>query len=200
LVISLESTSDFSTEAVPTRIGWPRSTRSAMSSMTAPNLAASVLKMRSPGRSAQRPVGGDLHHVQPVGALELGGVGLAGAGHAGELVVHPEVVLQGDGGEGLVLLLDPHALLGLHRLVQTLGPASALEDAAGELVDDLHLAVGDDVVLVPVEQFLGPQGHAELVHQVLLDAVVEVLDPEGSSTRSMPSSVGATWRFSSSTS
>ena len=29
----------------------------------------------------------------------------------GELVVHAEVVLEGDGREGLVLLLDPHAFL-----------------------------------------------------------------------------------------
>ena len=58
-----------------------------------------------------------------------------------ELLVHAEVVLERDRREGLVLLLDPHALLGLDRLVQTLAPAAAFEDAAGELVDDLHLAV-----------------------------------------------------------
>jgi hypothetical protein len=32
-----------------------------------------------------------------------------------------------------------------------------LEDAAGELVDDLHLAVLDDVVLVPLVELLGLQ-------------------------------------------
>ena len=101
-----------------------------------------------------------------------------GARHAGELVVHAEVVLEGDRGEGLVLLLDLHALLGLDRLVEALGPAPALEDAAGELVDDLHLAVADDVVLVPLEQLLGPQRGLELVDEVLGHAVVEVVDPE----------------------
>ena len=90
------------------------------------------------------------------------------AGHAGELVVHAEVVLEGDRGEGLVLLLDLHALLGLDRLVEALGPAAALEDAAGELVDDLHLAVLDDVVLVALEQLLGPQRGLELVDEVLV--------------------------------
>ena len=45
-----------------------------------------------------------------------------------------------------MLLLDRHALLRLDRLVQALAPAATLHDAAGELVDDLHLAVLDDVV------------------------------------------------------
>jgi hypothetical protein len=58
-----------------------------------------------------------------------------------ELVVEPEVVLQRDRGERLVLLADVHAFLGLDGLVQALGVAPALHDAAGELVDDLDLAV-----------------------------------------------------------
>ena len=57
-------------------------------------------------------------------------------------------------------------------------PAPALEDAAGELVDDLHLAALDDVVLVALVQLLGLQRHRELVHEVLLHLVVEVLDAE----------------------
>ena len=40
---SRESNSDFSTEAVPSRIGWPRSLRSRTSSTIAANFAASVL-------------------------------------------------------------------------------------------------------------------------------------------------------------
>ena len=120
----------------------------------------------------------DRHRLQVVGVGELGGLGGGRAGHAGELLVEAEVVLERDRGEGLVLLLDPHALLGLDRLVQALGPAPALEDAAGELVDDLHLAVGDDVVLVAAVQLLGLERGLELVHEVLGDAVVEVLDAE----------------------
>src|SRR3546814_11371783 len=72
-----------------------------------------------------------------VGVGELGRLGGGGTRHAGDLVVHAEVVLEGDRGEGLVLLLDLHALLGLDRLVEALRPAAPLEDAAGELVDDL---------------------------------------------------------------
>ena len=101
------------------------------------------------------PVGRDGDDRQVVGVGELRGLGLGRAGHAGQLLVEAEVVLQGDRGPGVVLLLDLDPLLGLDRLVQAVGPAPALEDAAGELVDDLHLAVGDDVVLVPLVQLLG---------------------------------------------
>ncbi len=109
---------------------------------------------------------------------ELAGLGGRGAGHAGELVVHAEVVLERDRGERLVLLLDLHAFLGLDRLVQALAPAPALEDAAGELVDDLHLAVLHDVVDVALEQLLGAQRRLELVDEVLVDVLVEVVDAE----------------------
>ena len=123
-------------------------------------------------------IGGDGHHAEPVGVHQLGGLGLGRTGHPGELVVHAEVVLERDRGEGLVLLFDLHALLGLDRLVDAFAPAPALEDAAGELVDDLHLAALDDVVLVALVQLLGLQRDLELVHQVGLHVVVEVLDAE----------------------
>ncbi len=117
--------------------------------------------------------------LEPVGVCELAGFRRGGAGHPGELLVHPEVVLEGDRGEGLVLLLDPHRLLRLDRLVQTLAPPAALEDPAGELVDDLHLAVLDDVVDVALEELLGPQRGLQLVHEVLVHVLVEVVDSEG---------------------
>ena len=107
--------------------------------------------------AADRLVGRDRHDAELVGVHQLGGLGGGRAGHPGELVVHAEVVLQRDRREGLVLLLDLHAFLGLHRLVDALAPAPTLEDAAGELVDDLHLAVLDDVVLVPLVELLGLQ-------------------------------------------
>ena len=125
-----------------------------------------------------RPVGRDRHDVELVDLAELGGLGHGRAGHAGELVVQPEVVLQGDRGEGLVLLLDLHALLGLDRLVHALVAAAAGEDAAGELVDDHHLAVHDDVVLVALEQLLGLDRVVEVADERGVDRLVEVVDAE----------------------
>ncbi len=93
-----------------------------------------------------RPVGRDRQHVELVDVVELGGFGFGGAGHAGELLVEAEVVLDGDGREGLGFLLDGDAFLGLDRLVQAVGPAAARHFAAGVFVDDDHLVVLDDVL------------------------------------------------------
>ena len=86
------------------------------------------------------------------------------AGHAGQLVVHAEIVLEGDRGERLVLRLDRHVFLGLERLVQAFRIAAARHHAAGELVDDDDLVVADDVVLVVLEQ------------PVRLQRIVDVVD------------------------
>ncbi len=125
-----------------------------------------------------RLVGGHLGDGQLVDLHELGGLGQGGAGHAAELLVHAEVVLQRDRRERLVLLLDGHLLLGLDRLVQALRPAPALEDAAGELVDDLHLAVDHLVLDAALVERLGLERLDQVVDEVAVLGPVEVVDPE----------------------
>ena len=120
----------------------------------------------------------DRHHTELVDLVQLGRLGLGGAGHAGELVVEPEVVLQRDGGQGLVLGLDLDVLLGLDGLVHALVVAAADQHAAGELVDDQHFAVADDVVLVALEQLLGLDGVVEVADQRRVGGLVEVVDAE----------------------
>jgi hypothetical protein len=95
------------------------------------------------------------------------------AGHAGQLVVHAEIVLEGDRGQGLVFRLDlAHAFLGLERLVLTFGEAPARHHAAGELVDDDNLVIADDVVLVALEQLVCLQRVVDVVdHGNVLDVV-----------------------------
>ena len=83
-----------------------------------------------------RLVGGDDDDFELVDLLEFGGFGFGRAGHAAELLVEAEVVLEGDGGEGLVFLADVDAFLGFDGLVQSVGPAAAGHQAAGEGVDD----------------------------------------------------------------
>ena len=158
---------DVSTAIVPTRTGWPFSCRSLMSSMTASNFASFVLKIRSflSSRATSTLVGISTT-CEVVDLDELLLLGLRGAGHPGELLVEAEVVLQRDRRERDVLLLDAHALLRLDRLVQALRPAPAFHDPAGELVDDLHLAVLDDVVDVALEERLRLQRLVQVVDEL----------------------------------
>jgi hypothetical protein len=120
-----------------------------------------VLRVDPDHRAVRR----DDHRLEPVDLLELVGLGVRRARHAGELAVHAEVVLERDRRVGLVLRLDLDALLRLDGLVQALGPAAADHQAAGELVDDDHFAVLHDVLLVAVEQRVRAQRRVEVVHQ-----------------------------------
>ena len=110
--------------------------------------------------------------------MQLGGLGLGGTRHARQLLVETEVVLQRDRGQRLVLGLDLDALLGLDRLVHALAVATTDEDSPGELVDDEHLAVADDVLLVAVVELLGLDRVVQVSDQRRVRGLVEVLDAE----------------------
>ena len=120
-----------------------------------------------------RHVGRDVDDLQLVDLLELAGLGHRRAGHAGQLGIQAEVVLEGDRGERLVLLLNLHALLRFQRLVQALRVAAALHHPAGELVDDDDLVVLDDVVGVAAEQLVRAQRLIGVMHERDVGDVVE---------------------------
>ena len=122
---------------------------------------------------AQRPVRRDDDDVEVVDLGELLGLGVRRAGHAGQLLVLAEVVLEGDGRERLVLALDLHLLLGLHRLVQAVAPATSRHQPSGELVDDDDLAVLDHVVHVVLEERVGAQRLVDVVEQRHVRRIVE---------------------------
>ena len=128
---------------------------------------------------AQQPlVGRNDDDFQPVDFVELGRFGLGRTGHAGQLFVHAEVVLEGDGREGLVLALDLDVLFGFDRLVQAVGPAASWHEAAGELVDDEDLAVLHDVFdIAPVERMCFEAG-LDVVLQVPVFRIGDVADAE----------------------
>src|SRR5579885_2871829 len=100
-------------------------------------------------------VGGDGQHAEFVDVVKLGGLGFRRAGHAGELGVKAEVILNGDGGQRLGFALDGHAFLGLNGLVQPVAPAAAGHEPAGVLVHDDDLVVLHDVFDIPLVERIG---------------------------------------------
>ena len=123
----------------------------------------------------ERHVGRDFEDFEIVDVEELVGFGQRRAGHAGELAVHAEVVLERDRGERLVLGLDRLVLFRLQRLMQPFRIAPSRHHAAGELVDDDDLAVAHDVVLVALEQLVRAQRLVDVVHdRDVLDVVERV--------------------------
>ena len=103
-------------------------------------------------------VGRHRDDVQAVDLGELGGLGLGSTGHTGQLLVHTEVVLEGDGGQRLALGGDLHALLGLDGLMQTLVVAAADHQTAGELIHDDDLTILDHVIDIPLHDAIGLDG------------------------------------------
>ncbi|MGY2930905.1 hypothetical protein ACVWZ6_000507 [Bradyrhizobium sp. GM6.1] len=123
--------------------------------------------------TGDRQIGRDLHDLELVDVEQFVGFGQRRAGHARELFVHPEIVLEGDRGQRLVFRLDLHVLLGFQGLMQAFRIAAALHHATGELVDDDDLVVADDVVLVAREQRVGAQRLIDVVHDGNVLDVVE---------------------------
>ena len=152
----VDSFSDFSIDTVPTSTGRPFCVLvDDLGDDRVPLFLLGAVDEIGILDAAQRPVRRDDDDVELVDLVELFGFGVGGAGHAGELLVLAEVVLEGDGRERLVLALDLHLLLGFDRLVQAVAPAASRHQPAGELVDDDDLAVLDHVVDVAVEERRG---------------------------------------------
>src|SRR6266581_233319 len=83
------------------------------------DLVRELVLLQHPGKQLRVLYRGRADHdFEPVDFLEFVGLGVGRAGHARELAVHAEVVLEGDRGERLVLALDLDVFLRLDRLVQ----------------------------------------------------------------------------------
>jgi len=124
------------------------------------------------------PMGGDGNDFQVVNLPEFHGFGIGRAGHAGQLVVHAEVVLEGDGRKRLVFGFDLDAFLGFQGLVQPIGVPPAGHEAAGEFVHDDDFAVLHHIVHIALEDVMGFQGLEHVVLERDVGRIVEVVDFE----------------------
>ena len=105
----------------------------------------------------------NLHDVQLVGRVKLSSFRVGRAGHARELLVDAEKVLEGDRRHRATFFLNPHVFLRFDCLMQTIRPTTSREDAAGEFVDDQHLAITHQVVDFALVERVRAQA---LVHDV----------------------------------
>ena len=127
--------------------------------------------------TGNRLVGRNDDYRQLVDFQELVFLCLCRTGHAGQLVVHAEIVLEGNGCQclGLPAYLQP--FLCLNCLMQAVRIAAPLHQAACKLVNDDNLAILDYIIPVTLHQCLGPQGSRKAVGHLNILRVVEVLYP-----------------------
>ena len=111
-----------------------------------------------------RFVGWQLEDFQIVDVAELVGFCDGRTGHAGELVIKAEIVLEGDRRQCLVFRLDVEAFLGFDRLVKAFRQTAAFHHPACEFVHQHDLTILDQIILVAVEQFVGAKGLIGMVN------------------------------------
>ena len=123
-------------------------------------------------------IGGDLHDVQLVDGGEFLLLCQGRTGHTGELIIQTEIILEGDGGQGLALPLDGHMLLGLDGLVQALGVAAAEHQTAREFVHDDDFPVLDHIVHIPLHGAVGLDSLVDVVGDGAVFGVGQILQAE----------------------
>ena len=121
-----------------------------------------------------RLVGRHHNDRQVVYLQELVFLSLGGTCHAAQLVIHAEVVLEGNGSKSLGLTLNLHALLGLDGLMEAVRITASLHETARELVHDDDFIITYHIVTVPLHQRLGPECCREAVGQLDILRSIEV--------------------------
>ena len=86
--------------------------------------------------------------------------------------------MQRDGRQRLIFALDLDAFFGFDRLVQTVGPAAALHQAPGEIVDDDDFAFLHDVMMVELVERVRFQSLLDAVQHLHVRRVVKIADAE----------------------
>ena len=91
-------------------------------------------------------IGGYHRNVQFIGTIKFRSLCVRCSCHPSKFLIHPEVVLERNGRQGLVFFRHTHALFCLHSLMQAITPAATRHHAACELVHNYDLSIFYDVV------------------------------------------------------
>ena len=128
--------------------------------------------------AAQSLIGRNGKHVELVDLHEFFRFGFRCTGHAGQLFVHAEVILECDRGECLVLLLDAKSLFGFNRLMEAVAPAAARHQAPCKFVDDHHFAILHHVLHVALEKRVRLERLVDVVEDLHVRRIEEVVYAE----------------------
>ena len=109
-------------------------------------------------------MGRDFDNIQSIDITKFTGFRHCSTRHAGQFRIKSKIVLEGNGGEGLILVLNLDTLFCFECLMQAFRVAPAFHHTTGELVDNDDLIVFDDIVGVDLEQCVGFKGLINVMH------------------------------------
>ena len=72
--------------------------------------------------------------------MKFTSLSLRSTGHSRQLIIHPKIILNSNGGIGLCFLFDLYPLLGFNRLVQSITPATTRHQTTRILIHDHDFA------------------------------------------------------------
>ena len=107
----------------------------------------------------------DNNRFQPINILEFVSFRVRRTRHTRQLLIHTEVVLEGNGGKSLVFLIDLDAFFGFNGLMQTFRPTAARHQTAGEFINDDDFTILHNVMLVALKERMRSQRSHQMVHQ-----------------------------------
>ena len=84
-------------------------------------------------------MGWDGYHRQTINFVELSSFRFRCTSHTRQLLIHPEIVLNGDGCVCFIFFFESDAFFGFHRLVESITPAAAGHNTSGVFIDDHDL-------------------------------------------------------------
>ena len=80
--------------------------------------------------------------------MEFSGFRFGRTRHTRQLLVHAEIILNGDGRVRFIFFFEGDAFFGFHRLVESITPAATGHNASSILIDDHDLVFLNDVMTV----------------------------------------------------
>ena len=119
-----------------------------------------------------RSVRRNLNHIELVDIPELSCFGRGCTGHTGQLMIHSEVVLQGNRCKSLGCSLNLHVFLCLDSLMQAIAPAAAFHDTASLLIDNLNLSVDNDILIILIKHCICLEQLLQRVYTLALNGIM----------------------------
>ena len=104
--------------------------------------------------------------------MEFARLRIRRTGHTCQHVIHPEIILESDRGQRLVLVGHFEMFFGFQRLMQAITVAASWHEATGELIDDKNFSPLDHIVNIFFEHRVSFESQHEVMEGFNVDRVI----------------------------